>query len=215
MANRAKRKELITARRQEQILKAALAVFSRKGFGQATVADIAQEAGTSVGTIYNYYKDKHDLLLSLIAQNLILGNLGQIISGADASDTDSFIAALVEDRLETGFANAQKIFFLIFEIQRSAALRRQYSEQVVAPIIMLFQNIIRDRVKRGEFRPVDEAIIARAVAGIIIGVMILFRLEGKSSPFQKARTAEITRELSSLLLYGLKRIDRKPASLKG
>lgn len=209
MATRLKRKELITARRQEQILKAALAVFSRRGFGQATVTDVAQEAGTSVGTIYNYYRDKHDLLLSLVTHQLILGNLGEIIHRADAGDTGDFISALIEDRLEAGFTNAKKILFLFFEIQRSPALRRQYSEQVIQPVLRMLETAIRRKVGEGEFRQVDEAVIARTFASIIIGVMMLARLEGKSSPFQKARTREITAELSNLLLYGLKR-DRKP-----
>lgn len=210
MVNRLKRKELITARRQEQILTAALAVFSRKGFGQATVADVAQEAGTSVGTIYNYYRDKQELLLSLVTHHLILGNLGAIMSSADAGNADDFIAALIEDRLKACFSNAQRILFLLFEIQRSSTLRRQYSDQIMQPLLKTLETAVRKKVSEGEFRRVDEAIIARTFAGIIIGVMMLIRLEGRSSPFQKARTREITAELSSLLLHGLKRDRTQP-----
>jgi AcrR family transcriptional regulator len=209
MANRLKRKQQVTAQRQEQILKAALAVFSRRGFGQATVADVAHEAGISVGTIYNYYCDKHDLLLSLITNNLILGNLGNIVSASDLGDADYFVSALVEDRLKAVFSNAQQILFLFFEIQRSAALRRQYSEEVVQPVLNMISGVIKNKVKEGEFRHVNETIIARAFASLIIGVMILYRLEGRDSPFQKSRIPEITVELSHLLLYGLKKSDRK------
>ncbi len=37
MASRSQRKELVTERRRKQILDAALAVFSRKGYGEATI----------------------------------------------------------------------------------------------------------------------------------------------------------------------------------
>ena len=42
-----------TERKRKQILNAALAVFSQKGYGESTVPDIAREAGVAVGTIYN------------------------------------------------------------------------------------------------------------------------------------------------------------------
>jgi AcrR family transcriptional regulator len=215
MANRLKRKEQITAQRREQILEAALAVFSRRGFGQATVADVAQEAGTSVGTIYNYYRDKHDLLISLIANNLTLVNFNQLLSNTDGRPTDDLIAAVIEDRLKIGLENAQKIIFLFFEIQSSAALRQQYTDQVVKPFIKKLEDMLRKKVKEGDFRHVDEEIVSRAMAGSIIGAMILYRLEGKSSPYQKAHAGEIATELTNLFLLGLKRNNRRSNTSAG
>ena len=55
--------------RRQQILEAALKVFSVKGFHKATNKDIAQAAGgISPGLIYWYFKDKEDLFLSLIRE---------------------------------------------------------------------------------------------------------------------------------------------------
>ncbi|MCK5427972.1 MAG: helix-turn-helix transcriptional regulator, partial [Anaerolineales bacterium] len=50
-----KKKEAITKRRKRQIIAAAREVFSQKGFSEATTAEIAQQAGVSEGTIYNYF----------------------------------------------------------------------------------------------------------------------------------------------------------------
>ncbi|MGB8645249.1 MAG: helix-turn-helix domain-containing protein [Anaerolineae bacterium] len=41
--------------RRNQILTAARAVFARKGFERATIADIAREAVMAEGSIYNYF----------------------------------------------------------------------------------------------------------------------------------------------------------------
>jgi AcrR family transcriptional regulator len=67
MVTRQERKGQAAKYRRQQILDAALSVFSKKGYGEATVPDIAREAGVAVGTIYNYYDSKRDLLMSLIA----------------------------------------------------------------------------------------------------------------------------------------------------
>ena len=51
---------------REAILEAAASVFGRLGFGAAKIADIAAEAGVSVGTLYNYFKNKDAVIDSLV-----------------------------------------------------------------------------------------------------------------------------------------------------
>ncbi len=53
--------------KREEILDAALQVFSAKGFHRATNQDIARAAGiASPGLIYHYFQDKQDLLKHLL-----------------------------------------------------------------------------------------------------------------------------------------------------
>ncbi len=53
--------KLVEARR-EQILRAAVKLFSDKGYYTTTIAQIAREAGVSTGLIYQYFGDKDDIL---------------------------------------------------------------------------------------------------------------------------------------------------------
>jgi TetR/AcrR family fatty acid metabolism transcriptional regulator len=46
-----------------RILEAAVKIFARQGFRQATIAQIAREAGVADGTIYLYFKNKDDILV--------------------------------------------------------------------------------------------------------------------------------------------------------
>src|ERR1700728_474595 len=52
--------------RRRQIVEAALPILETKGFHQMSVNDLADEAGVSVGTIYQYVKNKEDVLLLVI-----------------------------------------------------------------------------------------------------------------------------------------------------
>ena len=61
-----KRKEREREARREAILNAAGRVMSLKGFHEATLEEIAEEAELAKGTLYLYYKDKEDLFYSLI-----------------------------------------------------------------------------------------------------------------------------------------------------
>src|ERR1051325_5418692 len=49
----------------EIILRAAIKVFSRSGFFNSKVADVAREAGVADGTVYLYFKNKDDILVSI------------------------------------------------------------------------------------------------------------------------------------------------------
>lgn len=203
MTTRQKRKERITRTRQKQILDAALAVFSAKGFGEASVADIAKEAGVGIGTIYNYYKDKHDLLISLIADSLISEDLVQIFGTLPTRSNEKFLQSLLEERLSFALENAQKMLFLFFEIQRDQRLRRQYVTQVVGPLLNKLEKYILAQVDNGSFRKVDARVVARTLAGSIIGNMILYRLEQRDSPFKKCRFKSLAAELTNLYIHGL------------
>lgn len=63
---RENKKEAIASFHREQILNAAEALFARKGYDQATIADISKEAGYSRRTIYAYYESKEDMLHHII-----------------------------------------------------------------------------------------------------------------------------------------------------
>ncbi len=54
--------------RREQIMGAALRVFSRKGFGKATMKDIAQEAEVTPGLIYYYFESKDALMQAIMKE---------------------------------------------------------------------------------------------------------------------------------------------------
>src|ERR1700760_3027558 len=50
----------------QRILDAAVAVFAEKGFFSSRVADIADRAGVADGTVYLYFKNKEEILMTAI-----------------------------------------------------------------------------------------------------------------------------------------------------
>ncbi len=55
--------------RRVELIAATLRTISEKGFERATVRDIAQAAGASVGSVNYYFKGKHELLLAAVAES--------------------------------------------------------------------------------------------------------------------------------------------------
>jgi AcrR family transcriptional regulator len=52
------------------ILVAAARVFARRGFGEATVADIAAEAGISMGALYHHFASKEELFKAIAEKHI-------------------------------------------------------------------------------------------------------------------------------------------------
>jgi AcrR family transcriptional regulator len=77
--------ELIRDRR-EQLIRAALEVFKKKGFHQTTVRDIGRAAALTQGTIYNYVRSKEDILF-LVCDHVVteyVESVQQALSTGDA-----------------------------------------------------------------------------------------------------------------------------------
>lgn len=56
--------------KRELIMNAAISVFARNGYHQSRIADVAREAGVAAGTIYLYFKNKDDLLISIFEERV-------------------------------------------------------------------------------------------------------------------------------------------------
>jgi len=56
---------------KEKINKAALKIFSEKGYRATKISDISSEAKVSVGNIYRYYKGKEEIFNSVIPSSFV------------------------------------------------------------------------------------------------------------------------------------------------
>ncbi|PJZ56414.1 TetR/AcrR family transcriptional regulator [Leptospira barantonii] len=81
-----KKEEKIQARREE-ILDAALDIFSVKGYHAAGIADIAGKLDIGHGTCYRYFKNKLDILHALLDQ--VQSGLAEVISRQSPDKSNS------------------------------------------------------------------------------------------------------------------------------
>jgi len=66
------------------------------------------------------------------------------------------------------------------------------------------EDYIRQQMRAGNFRTMDERVAVRTMIGAIIGTIILYRLELRDSPYRKSNIDVMAKEISSLFLHGLK-----------
>ena len=197
-----KKKEAIAKQRKRQILAAARDVFSRKGYAEATTSEIAQTAGVSEGTIYNYFESKRDLLVSLIGGYALDESLLNLFSRPSVDATDS-LPALLEDRIEIGFENSDLLTLLLAEIQRTPEFGEQYSRQVLVPGFALLKAYLDMRIGNGTLRPVDTEVAARIIVGMVVGIIAVYQIEGDEGFLSKYSIKDLAGQVADMMTFGL------------
>jgi len=79
-----KRSGLQAESKKQLILKVATEVFAEKGFNEATISQIAKKANIAEGSIYDYFKNKEDLLFSIPEERMndFLSGLHEHLKGS-------------------------------------------------------------------------------------------------------------------------------------
>lgn len=136
------RKERERERRRQQIMVAAKRVFTSKGFGKATMEDIAKEAELSPGTLYLYFKNKDELYASLslrILQYLMIRL--EHVNAEPFADAAQRLNAL-KDAMFDVYEFDPLILINMFHMQSSETLK-SLSPDLLSQIETLSQNSLK------------------------------------------------------------------------
>jgi TetR/AcrR family transcriptional regulator, cholesterol catabolism regulator len=144
------------AGRKENVLEAAVALFSHKGYHGTTVRDIAEESGMLSGSLYAHITSKEDLLFEITrrAANQFMDALEPIVAGPGSAAGKLQAAIAAHLRVVAGSLEAATIF--LHEWKALAPERRVVIAERRTAYERLLGQIIRQGVESGEFRPVDE-----------------------------------------------------------
>ena len=164
----------VSEQRTAQIIAAATAVFAEKGFGGATMADIAAEAGINKATIYLYF-DSKDALIRSIAERMFAQELVDLRAAAEAPGTATERLNAFYESIITDEAEFLPLMPIVYEFY-ARGLRREDVRPVIANFLnqsaALLASIIQDGVESGEFAPTDADKAARALVALLSGTVL-------------------------------------------
>jgi len=136
----------------EAILRASIKVFASGGFFNSKVADVAREAGVADGTVYLYFKNKDDILVSIfnhVMDEALARGKQQLKAVSDPVEKLKRIVYAHLDRL--GSDRDLAIVFQV-ELRSSTKFMEQFSATKVAEYLELIRQVISEGQQRGVFR---------------------------------------------------------------
>jgi AcrR family transcriptional regulator len=154
-------------KRERQILNAAEKMFARYGYYDTEMDMIAELAGISKGTIYNYFDHKKDLFLTTLTKGLedVLARINE-----STSDTDDPV-----EKLETAieiymnyFKNNERLYEILFQHRRmfKEVFQPEQHKRFVSHV-KLFQEIIVNGINTSKFRKMEPSMAAWAIVGLM------------------------------------------------
>src|SRR5215469_13828541 len=161
-----------TARRA-QIIAAAIDTIAELGYGQASLARIAETAGTSKGVIIYHFGGKDELMRELVAE-VVAGGVAYMEPRIDAEPTGAGkLRAYIESNLAFMRENRNQLV-AIFEIAlnaRAADGSRLYDLSVQDEGVAALQQLLAYFQGTGEFRAgFDPHVMAMAIRAAINAV---------------------------------------------
>ncbi len=138
--------------KHKRIINAATKIFAQKGFFQAKVADIAKEAQVADGTIYLYFENKDDILISLFEEqmNRVLEDMKtQVLKEEDAVKK---IEKFAFNHLKLVELNKNVAEIIQVELRQSSKFMKEYKNEKFHEYLNLIGDIIREGQEEGIFK---------------------------------------------------------------
>ncbi len=185
---------------RKKIIAAAMDVFSGKGYAKACIREIAEAAGISIGGVYLYFRNKEELYLSLLKNEMHDSAVKTEEIVEHAESPAEALSKYLKMHLEYALKHRELILLHIREhgfVFGMDIKRRFFREQR-----KLIEKIITGGIRRGEFRRCNPRETAKLVMGSLRGIVLSIALDN---------VVVTPRMLNEFILNGLlnKRENRK------
>jgi TetR/AcrR family transcriptional regulator, fatty acid metabolism regulator protein len=145
------------ADKHSKIINAATKVFAKKGFFNARISDIAKEAKVADGTIYLYFNNKFDILISVFEEEI--GSLIKQVSLALAMEPDprKQLEIFATKHLTMMKKNKNLAEVIQIELRQSTKVIKEYRNNKFSEYIDIISTIIKNgqaqEIYRADIKP--------------------------------------------------------------
>ena len=154
--------------KHKKILQAAIKVFAHNGFYNSKVSEIAKEAGVADGTIYLYFKNKDDILISLFEEEMenIIENMKEEMDKQE--DLLSKLKRFAVVQLNSKRDNPDLAAIMEVELRQSSKFMKEYVNKKFIEYLKIVSSIIKEGQQQGILKKdIDPTIVSRAFWGAL------------------------------------------------
>ncbi len=168
-------------RRRQELLRAAAAVFARRGYERAKVAEIAEQAHVATGTFYLYFPSKEECFLDLVAQlyEIVLARVARARHGAP--DVLRKLEASIAAVLETFEEERDLASVVLLQGSGSLPQMAERLRSVEQHLAALLGEDLHEAGAVGLIAPGDSELRAHLVIGAMREAL-LYRLRHQGAP---------------------------------
>ncbi len=184
----------------KQIVDAAVIVIAENGYHQAQVSKIAKEAGVADGTIYLYFKNKEDILISVFREKMgIFVNNVEVILKQDI-DTSEKLFRMIDSHFRILHEDRHLAIVTQLELRQSNKELRLRINEVLKEYLMLLDAILKEGIVKGVLdQDLDIRLARQMVFGTIDETITSWVMND-----QKYDLMKLSPEVHRLIMNGMK-----------
>jgi AcrR family transcriptional regulator len=201
-------KQTVSEMRRSSILEGAEKVFCERGYYKATTKMVAKAAGVGEGTIYNYFKNKHQLLLALL-EKIVMEPIKKIMLENPPDDPRYFLNLIIENRSQFVRKYGSLLASLLTEISKNPQLMKEFYHKIIKPVSDLLENYLEKQKTSGQFRAINPLIISNAIIGAI-WLNSAFKESSLDNRYDDISQEKLTEELIDWIIGGLNPVPVNP-----
>lgn len=154
--------------KRQRILQAAVKVFARKGYHGARVSEIARRADVADGTIYLYFQNKEEVLVSLFDRAMDRFTALGAVELAPLTGPTARLTRIIGLHLELVGGDRDLAIITQVELRHSVHFLDQLSRAKVGQYLQVIAAVISEGQQAGIWRRDLEAMLmAKAVFGVL------------------------------------------------
>ena len=172
----------IREERKHQILEAALSVFAQDSYNGASMAAVAKKAKVSKGLIYNYFKSKEEILVSLVVDVFDEVMIQLDLNLDQPLNKDGFIK-VIEKSVDEVVKNPQRWklnMSLSFQPDVTPILMEQMMPKI-QPFMIAVNNYF---ISKGHEDPMT---MMRYYSAVLDGVQMHILMDPENFPIEKVK----------------------------
>ncbi|MGD6802500.1 TetR/AcrR family transcriptional regulator [Rossellomorea vietnamensis] len=152
----------------KQIIDAAVIVIAENGYHQAQVSRIAKQAGVADGTIYLYFKNKEDILISLFREKMgmFVEKIEEVIAGKRTAAEKLLV--MIENHCKILSEDHHLAIVTQLELRQSNKDIRLKINEVLKGYLTVIDKILIEGIQSGEFsKDLDIRLARQMIFGTI------------------------------------------------
>jgi AcrR family transcriptional regulator len=190
--------------RRRQIIEAAAALFSQRGFGGTTTRQVAEAAGISEPTIFKHFGTKEDLYAAILEAKV---ETEAILESAEPAarrgDDAGVLRAMAHAMIKRTQEDPTLMRLLLFSALEGHALSDLFFQSRVARVDEFLCRYIGQRLAAGAFRPLDPLQAAWNFIGMI-AYHLLYQEVFRQKPPAHLTTERAIDEMVEVFLRGVR-----------
>ncbi|MFB7637736.1 TetR/AcrR family transcriptional regulator [Peribacillus butanolivorans] len=181
-----------------QIIDAAVIIIAQNGYYQAQVSKIAKQAGVADGTIYLYFKNKEDILISLFHEKMgyFVEQIEEELKGKSSASEKLYM--LIQKHFQILSEDVNLAIVTQLELRQSNKELRLRINDVLRGYLNLIDQIIIEGKENGEFLPDLNHLLARQMIFGTIDETVTTWVMNE----QKYSLSDLAKDVHRLLLGG-------------